>query len=155
MKAVLFPLAFLAAAVSAQSTACAADYIVEACLGTTNGQLAACSNNDYGCQCTAYTNILTCFNNCPNDTRISTYQSQKQIFCAMASHRCRCRCALIYVPKSGRSLQLNGKISAAHYAITARFGLGVIEYHGVDGYKLRNGFGEWAFCRKRTYLSSV
>jgi hypothetical protein len=54
MKAVLFPLAFLAAAVSAQSSACAANYIVEACLGTISGQLAACDTKDYGCQCTQY-----------------------------------------------------------------------------------------------------
>ncbi|OIW29165.1 hypothetical protein CONLIGDRAFT_409077 [Coniochaeta ligniaria NRRL 30616] len=85
MKAVLFHLAFLAAAVSAQSTACAADYIVEACLGTANGQLADCNNNDYGCQCAAYTNMLTCFNNCPNDTRIPTYQAQKTTYCGLAS----------------------------------------------------------------------
>lgn len=59
MKAVLFPLAFLAAAVSAQDTACAADYIVEACIGTINGQLANCDTKDYGCQCDGYTNLLT------------------------------------------------------------------------------------------------
>lgn len=58
MKAIIFPLAFLAAAVSAQSTACAANYVVEACLGTTNGQFAECGTNDYGCQCAAYTEML-------------------------------------------------------------------------------------------------
>jgi hypothetical protein len=55
MKAVFFPVAFLAAAVSAQTTsACAADYVVEACLGTSNGQLATCGTNDYQCKCDAY-----------------------------------------------------------------------------------------------------
>ena len=59
MKAVLFSLAFLAAAASAQSTACAADYIVEACLGTISGQLASCGQTDYGCQCTQYEQFVT------------------------------------------------------------------------------------------------
>lgn len=59
MKAVLFPLAFLAAVASAQTTACAADYIVEACLGDINGQLAACNASDYGCKCDQYKNLVT------------------------------------------------------------------------------------------------
>lgn len=85
MKAVLLPLAFLLAAVSAQTTACAADYIVEACLGNMQGQLAACGSTDYECQCQQYTNMLTCFNNCPNDPRAHDYAGQKQIFCGYAS----------------------------------------------------------------------
>jgi hypothetical protein len=59
MKAVLVHLAFLAAAVSAQSTTCAADYILEACLGNMNAQLAACGTNDYGCECEQYGNLVT------------------------------------------------------------------------------------------------
>jgi hypothetical protein len=59
MKAVLLPLALLAASVSAQtSSACGADYIVEACLGTINGQLAQCGSTDYQCQCNGYKNLL-------------------------------------------------------------------------------------------------
>jgi hypothetical protein len=55
MKAILFPIAFLAAAVAAQTTSvCAADPIVEACLGTSGGQLAACGTNEYQCKCDAY-----------------------------------------------------------------------------------------------------
>ncbi|KAB5539381.1 hypothetical protein GE09DRAFT_316980 [Coniochaeta sp. 2T2.1] len=85
MKAFLFPLAFLAASASAQSSACAADYIVESCLGTIGGQLAACDSKDYGCQCTQYTEYVKCFNNCPNDQRVHTYEGQRQIFCSYAS----------------------------------------------------------------------
>jgi hypothetical protein len=59
MKAVLLSLAFFAAAAVAQSTACAADYIVEACLGTENGKLASCATTDYVCRCNAFGNILT------------------------------------------------------------------------------------------------
>lgn len=60
MKAVLLPLVVLAAAASAQTTSvCAADYIVEACLGNMNGQLAACGATDYGCKCEQYGNLVT------------------------------------------------------------------------------------------------
>ncbi|KAB5554822.1 hypothetical protein GE09DRAFT_141675 [Coniochaeta sp. 2T2.1] len=85
MKAFLFPFAFLAASASAQNSACAADYIVESCLGTIGGQLAACDLKDYGCQCTQYTEYVKCFNNCPNDQRVHTYEGQRQIFCSYAS----------------------------------------------------------------------
>ncbi|KAK3935903.1 hypothetical protein QBC46DRAFT_396434 [Diplogelasinospora grovesii] len=77
---------FASSAVMAQSSsACAADYIVETCLGTQKGRLASCGTNDYVCECAAYGDILTCFNNCPNDPRIQTYQGQQQIFCGYAS----------------------------------------------------------------------
>jgi hypothetical protein len=85
MKAALVSLVFFAAAAVAQTTACAADYIVEACLGTENGKLANCAQTDYVCRCNAFGNILTCFNNCPNDVRRFDYQGQQQIFCGYAS----------------------------------------------------------------------
>ncbi|KAK0616282.1 hypothetical protein B0T14DRAFT_497567 [Immersiella caudata] len=85
MKAALVSLAFFASAAMGQTTACAADYIVEACLGTENGKLASCATTDYVCRCNAFGNILTCFNNCPNDVRKFDYQGQQQIFCGYAS----------------------------------------------------------------------
>jgi hypothetical protein len=60
MKAVLLSLSFFASAAVAQTTtACAADYIVEACLGIENGKLASCATTDYVCRCNAFGNILT------------------------------------------------------------------------------------------------
>ncbi|KAK1750819.1 hypothetical protein QBC47DRAFT_87437 [Echria macrotheca] len=85
MKAFFLPLAIFATATLAQDTACAANYIVEACLGTENGKLATCGTQDYVCRCNAFENILTCFNNCPNDPRKHDYEGQKQIFCGYAS----------------------------------------------------------------------
>ncbi|KAK0615025.1 hypothetical protein B0T17DRAFT_375746 [Bombardia bombarda] len=87
MKATLFSIvAFAATVATAQTTsACAADYIVEACLSTENARLATCATTDYDCQCAAWGSILTCFNNCPNDQRAATYAGQKQIFCGYAS----------------------------------------------------------------------
>lgn len=86
MKAVFFSVAFFAAASMAQqTTACGAAYIVDACLGTENGKLATCGINDYVCKCNAYANIITCFNNCPNDPRKRDQEGQQQIFCGYAS----------------------------------------------------------------------
>ncbi|KAK3349439.1 hypothetical protein B0T25DRAFT_243194 [Lasiosphaeria hispida] len=85
MKSILLPIAIFASAALAQTSACAADYIVEACLGTENAKLASCGTNDYVCSCAAYANILTCYNNCPNDPRKYETQGQQQIFCGYAS----------------------------------------------------------------------
>ncbi|KAK8120593.1 CFEM domain protein [Apiospora kogelbergensis] len=86
------PATLLAVAVSAQSTSvststtCAAANIVDACLDTTNGYLAQCTDNaDYQCKCDKYTAIMTCFNNCPNDSRASSYANSKQLYCMNAS----------------------------------------------------------------------
>lgn len=86
------PIALLAASASAQSaaapapsSACQANYIVEACLTTQNTRLAGCAGTDYSCQCSAYIDILTCYNNCPDDTRKPIADGQRQIFCGYAS----------------------------------------------------------------------
>jgi len=52
---------------SSGSTKCQAQNILDACLTSTKAQLDACAGNDYGCLCDQYTNVLTCYNNCPND----------------------------------------------------------------------------------------
>jgi hypothetical protein len=118
-------LAFLAASVAAQtatvpsgssstgSSSCAAQSIVDACLGTERGLLASCQTTDYKCQCQAYQNIVTCvvslfsfsssmcmailehatdvslrcscYNNCPGDPEVNSAQGQVQIFCAYAT----------------------------------------------------------------------
>ncbi|KAK4194570.1 hypothetical protein QBC40DRAFT_259861 [Triangularia verruculosa] len=85
MKSFLFPVAVLVSVAMAQTTACAADYIVESCLGSEKAKLAACVSGDYGCQCAAWQAILTCYNNCPNDSRLHTDVGQKDIFCGYAS----------------------------------------------------------------------
>ncbi|KAL2022005.1 hypothetical protein VTK56DRAFT_6245 [Thermocarpiscus australiensis] len=86
MKSFLFPVAVLASAAAAQTTStCAADYIVEACLSGERAKLANCQTGDYDCQCNQWKNIITCFNNCPNDPRKFENQGQMQIFCGYAS----------------------------------------------------------------------
>ncbi|KAL2264931.1 hypothetical protein VTJ83DRAFT_7441 [Remersonia thermophila] len=86
MKAFLFPLAVLASSAAAQTTSeCGAAYIVDACLASEHAKLDACGNQDYDCKCNNWINILTCFNNCPNDTRKHESDGQRQIFCDYAS----------------------------------------------------------------------
>ncbi|KAM7199344.1 hypothetical protein V8F20_005739 [Naviculisporaceae sp. PSN 640] len=85
MKSVFVALAAFAAAAIAAESECAADYIVEACLGSETAKLATCGDNDWDCKCYAHQNILTCFNNCPNDSRVHQWEGQKQIFCSYAT----------------------------------------------------------------------
>ncbi len=70
MKAAVLSLAALAALVAAAPDAtqtaasanptCAAENIVDACLGTENALLASCQTTDYDCQCHAYQAIVQC-----------------------------------------------------------------------------------------------
>ncbi|KAI1650163.1 hypothetical protein F4815DRAFT_328996 [Daldinia loculata] len=99
MKAVLFRVAFLAAAaasVGAQTTdssssstttttACEAQNILDTCLFTTESYVSLCESTDYMCLCDKYIAIMTCFNNCPNDSREASYQQQKDLYCMNAS----------------------------------------------------------------------
>ncbi|KAK3305369.1 uncharacterized protein B0T15DRAFT_194905 [Chaetomium strumarium] len=85
MKAFLVPLAILASSAVAQTTACAADYIVESCLSTEKAKLESCGHEDYTCRCAGWNAILTCYNNCPNDPRLHDDAGQREIFCGYAS----------------------------------------------------------------------
>lgn len=73
MKSALLALTAFAAAAIAADSECAADYIVEACLGSETAKLATCGTNDWMCKCYAHENIITCFNNCPNDDRLRKF----------------------------------------------------------------------------------
>ncbi|KAF4446926.1 phospholipase d1 protein [Fusarium austroafricanum] len=93
----LWSLALFAAAASAQSTTdsgaaapsasgkCEAEYIVKRCLETENAKVEDCKANDWDCLCASYEAVATCFNNCPDDPRASSAQSQVKINCQQAS----------------------------------------------------------------------
>ncbi|KAI0170884.1 hypothetical protein BJ166DRAFT_207344 [Pestalotiopsis sp. NC0098] len=94
MKSIIFSAVALAAAVSAQTTTsdasssgptCDAQPILEQCLVTTTGYLNLCQTTDYSCLCNTYTSIMTCFNNCPNDSREFQYSQQRELNCNNAS----------------------------------------------------------------------
>ncbi|KAF5703822.1 phospholipase d1 [Fusarium mundagurra] len=92
----LWSLALFAAAASAQSSTdsgaapsasseCEAEYIVKRCLETENAKVEDCKTNDWDCLCASYEAVATCFNNCPDDPRASSAQSQVQVNCQQAS----------------------------------------------------------------------
>lgn len=85
MKSVFIALTAFAAAAIAADSECAADYILKACLSSETAKLSNCGTNDWNCKCYAHENILTCFNNCPNDDSLNQWEGQKQIFCGYAS----------------------------------------------------------------------
>ncbi|KAG0646002.1 hypothetical protein D0Z07_7765 [Hyphodiscus hymeniophilus] len=60
---------------------CAAQPVLEACLASTQAIAAGCSSTDYQCLCEQYNNILTCFNDCPNDPRYSSVLSSQETYC--------------------------------------------------------------------------
>lgn len=59
--------------------------ILEACKATIQGQINSCQSNDYSCLCENYGNMLTCYNNCPNDIGVTTVQQQRDQNCNAAS----------------------------------------------------------------------
>ncbi|PGG99666.1 hypothetical protein AJ79_08440 [Helicocarpus griseus UAMH5409] len=69
---------------STVGTGCAAQNILEACIKSTKAILATCGTNDWDCLCTHYTNVLTCYNNCPNDDGRFGVQSSQTANCNAA-----------------------------------------------------------------------
>ncbi|KAL5614316.1 hypothetical protein BROUX41_004424 [Berkeleyomyces rouxiae] len=78
-------LAASAVSVAAVDENCNAADIVKACLEITQPRLETCTGNDWSCLCSAYTDVATCYNNCPNDTDGVSAKQQVDSFCAAAS----------------------------------------------------------------------
>jgi hypothetical protein len=86
MKFFLLPLAVMASSAMAQTTAaCGADYIVESCLTSEKAKLASCKDREWNCLCANWKNILTCYDNCPNDTRQPIDAGNRDLYCGYAS----------------------------------------------------------------------
>ncbi|KHJ33479.1 putative gpi anchored serine-threonine rich protein [Erysiphe necator] len=66
-------------------TGCAAQAVLDTCISSTTAIATACALTDYACLCQKNTDILTCFNNCPNDPRLSAVRSTQASYCANAS----------------------------------------------------------------------
>jgi hypothetical protein len=58
--------------------------VLDACIATEQAQINGCSFTDYSCLCQQYGNLLTCYNNCPNDPGVFTVQQQKTQQCEAA-----------------------------------------------------------------------
>jgi len=73
-------------AAAPKSTSCDAQNIVDACKQTQQTQIDNCSATDWICLCQNYQNLLTCYNNCPDDTtNRAPVQSQVTAYCAAAA----------------------------------------------------------------------
>ncbi|RMZ88406.1 hypothetical protein DV736_g4359, partial [Chaetothyriales sp. CBS 134916] len=73
------------AASSTTSSSCTAQDILDACIGTIQGQINSCATTDYSCLCTNYINLLVCYTNCPSDPGVGTVQQQREQNCNAAS----------------------------------------------------------------------
>jgi hypothetical protein len=58
--------------------------VLDACIATEQAQINGCSPNDYSCLCQQYGNLLTCYNNCPNDPGLFGVQQEKTQNCGAA-----------------------------------------------------------------------
>ncbi|KAJ4378220.1 hypothetical protein N0V86_005920 [Didymella sp. IMI 355093] len=80
----------LAGAAAFASTAfaadCAAQNIVDACVSGYQARIDACNKNgnDWICLCDVYTDVLTCYNNCPDSNERSPVQNQVTSYCTAA-----------------------------------------------------------------------
>jgi hypothetical protein len=80
----------LAGAAAFASTAlaadCAAQNIVDACVTGYQARIDACNKkgNDWICLCDVYTDVLTCYNNCPDSNERSPVQNQVTSYCTAA-----------------------------------------------------------------------
>lgn len=80
--------ALLFTVVNAQTTTdtkCNAQNILDTCVKQFKPQVEACSTTDYSCSCQGYTNLLTCYNNCPDDQTRFSIDQQKSLFCGYVS----------------------------------------------------------------------
>jgi hypothetical protein len=71
---------------AAQATgSCAAQNIVDACKTSIQSQIDKCEANDWICLCDNYTNLLTCYNNCPGSNQAPPVQNQVTQYCNAAA----------------------------------------------------------------------
>ncbi|CAL3967619.1 unnamed protein product [Diplocarpon coronariae] len=90
-----FPVPLLASLAAAQTTTfsaspastnvCGAKPVLDQCLGSTQLIAAACAATDYNCLCQKWTDVVVCFNVCPDDTRLAGLQNTKDSYCAYAT----------------------------------------------------------------------
>lgn len=59
--------------------------IVDACVDQYQKQVDDCKGDDWICLCDNYTNLLTCYNNCPDSNEKPPVQNQVTQFCNAAA----------------------------------------------------------------------
>ncbi|KAF2998165.1 hypothetical protein E8E13_002972 [Curvularia kusanoi] len=82
----LSAIALASSAFAADSDKCAAQNIVDACVEGYQARIQSCqkNNNDWICLCDVYTDVLTCYNNCPDSNMKPPVQNQVTQYCTAA-----------------------------------------------------------------------
>jgi len=69
---------------STATSICADQPVLNQCILTEQARINSCAANDYSCLCQTYGNLLTCYNNCPNDPGLYSVQQEKTQQCDAA-----------------------------------------------------------------------
>lgn len=67
------------------SSECQAQNIVDACRAGIETQIEKCEGTDWICLCDNYSNLLTCYNNCPDSNERPPVQNQVTQYCNAAA----------------------------------------------------------------------
>ncbi|CAD0106629.1 unnamed protein product [Aureobasidium uvarum] len=72
-------------AVSSSTSSCPAQNVLNLCVSQQTAANTQCGPTDYDCLCTGYTNLLVCYNQCPNDPNAFGASQNKVQYCQAAS----------------------------------------------------------------------
>ncbi|CAD6505159.1 BgTH12-00654 [Blumeria graminis f. sp. triticale] len=96
------------------STVCGAQPVLDACIASTSAIANACPTTDYNCLCQKYTDVLTCFNVCPNDPRRSATLSSQSAYCSNANVYSSSTSSAISRPVSATTTSLSTTTAVSH-----------------------------------------
>ncbi|KAI4731502.1 hypothetical protein E4T49_00591 [Aureobasidium sp. EXF-10728] len=72
-------------AVSSTTSSCPAQNVLNLCVSQQTAANTQCGPTDYDCLCNGYTNLLVCYNQCPNDPNAFGASQNKVQYCQAAS----------------------------------------------------------------------
>lgn len=86
MRSITIFAGLVAFASTAFAADCAAQNIVDACVSGYQERIKGCqkNSNDWICLCDVYTDVLTCYNNCPDSNEKPPVQNQVTQYCTAA-----------------------------------------------------------------------
>ncbi|KAJ1960016.1 hypothetical protein IWQ62_004389 [Dispira parvispora] len=89
MKFVTAALTLLAVAAVHVQADCESQAVVDSCLTTTMAAYKTCDFGDFKCQCDAYTQVVSCYDSCPDDSenqsKKASENSTKENYCQHAA----------------------------------------------------------------------
>ncbi|KAI4716922.1 hypothetical protein E4T48_06890 [Aureobasidium sp. EXF-10727] len=74
-------------AVSSTTSSCPAQNVLNLCVSQQTAANTQCGPTDYDCLCNGYTNLLVCYNQCPNDPNAFGASQNKVQYCQAASQQ--------------------------------------------------------------------